>query len=39
MLLAAPMPVYMGYYDQTFTNIGEANNRGIELNLRNEKPH
>lgn len=33
MLLAAPMPVYMGYYDQTFTNIGEANNRGIELNL------
>lgn len=33
MLLAAPMPLYMGYYDQTFTNIGEANNRGIELNL------
>ena len=33
MLLAAPMPIYMGYYDKTFTNIGEANNRGIELNL------
>lgn len=33
MLLAAPMPVYMGYFDNTYTNIGEANNRGIELNL------
>ncbi|WP_366784902.1 TonB-dependent receptor [uncultured Phocaeicola sp.] len=33
MLLAAPMPLYMGYYDQTYTNIGEANNRGVELNL------
>lgn len=33
MLLAAPMPLYMGYTDNTFTNIGEANNRGIELNL------
>lgn len=33
MLLAAPMPKYMGYFDNTYTNIGEANNRGIELNL------
>ncbi|MDR0348334.1 MAG: TonB-dependent receptor [Tannerella sp.] len=33
MLLAAPMPKYMGYTDNTFTNIGAANNRGIELNL------
>ena len=33
MLLAAPMPIYMGYTDDTFTNIGEANNRGIEVNL------
>ncbi len=33
MLLAAPMPLYMGYSSNTFTNIGEANNRGVELNL------
>lgn len=33
MLLAAPMPKYMGYTDDTYTNIGAANNRGIELNL------
>lgn len=33
MLLAAPMPKYMGYFDDTYTNIGAANNRGIELNL------
>ena len=33
MLLAAPMPKYMGYTDNTYTNIGAANNRGIELNL------
>ena len=33
MLLAAPMPVYMGYVNNTFTNIGAANNRGIELNM------
>lgn len=33
MLLAAPMPKYMGYYDNTYTNIGAANNRGVELNL------
>ena len=33
MLLAAPMPIYMGYTSNTFTNIGEANNRGIEVNL------
>lgn len=33
MLLAAPMPIYMGYASNTYTNIGEANNRGIEMNL------
>ena len=33
MLLAAPMPLYMGYVDNTMTNIGEANNRGVELNM------
>lgn len=33
MLLAAPMPKYMGYFDDTYTNIGAANNRGVELNL------
>ena len=33
MLLAAPMPKYMGYPNNTYTNIGAANNRGIELNL------
>lgn len=33
MLLAAPMPKYMGYFDNTYTNIGAANNRGVELNL------
>ncbi len=33
MLLAAPMPKYMGYVNNTFTNIGAANNRGIELNM------
>lgn len=33
MLLAAPMPKYMGYPDNTYTNIGAASNRGIELNL------
>lgn len=33
MLLAAPMPKYMGYTDNTYTNIGAANNRGIELNI------
>jgi TonB-linked outer membrane protein, SusC/RagA family len=33
MLLAAPMPKYMGYTDNTYTNIGAASNRGIELNL------
>ena len=33
MLLAAPMPIYMGYTDDTYTNIGAANNRGIEVNL------
>ena len=33
MLLAAPMPIYMGYANDTYTNIGEANNRGVEVNL------
>lgn len=33
MLLAAPMPKYMGYTDNTYTNIGAANNKGIELNI------
>lgn len=33
MLLAAPMPKYMGYFDNTYTNIGAANNRGVEMNL------
>ena len=33
MLLAAPMPKYMGYSNNTYTNIGAANNRGIELNM------
>ncbi|WP_373759918.1 TonB-dependent receptor [Bacteroides heparinolyticus] len=33
MLLAAPMPKYMGYTDNTYTNIGAANNRGVELSM------
>lgn len=33
MLLAAPMPIYMGYVNNTYKNIGAANNRGIELNI------
>ena len=33
MLLAAPMPKYMGYVSNTYTNIGAANNRGIEVNV------
>lgn len=33
MLLAAPMPKYMGYVENTVTNIGAANNRGIEINM------
>lgn len=33
MLLAAPMPKYMGYNYNTYTNIGAANNRGIEMNM------
>uniref|UniRef100_UPI0035A0FC4E SusC/RagA family TonB-linked outer membrane protein n=1 Tax=Prevotella heparinolytica TaxID=28113 RepID=UPI0035A0FC4E len=33
MLLAAPMPKYMGYTDNTYNNIGAANNRGVELSM------
>ena len=33
MLLAAPMPIYMGYVNNTYENIGAANNRGVEMNI------